>query len=73
MITHYDPDTGILTAKCSSEEMHCIFDANLPLNNDRAKRGRELLERLDLLKKERENLGEHVEVHVGMANKELAD
>lgn len=68
MLTHYDPDTGILTAQCSNEELHCIRDANLPIDTERAKTGRDLLARLQRLKEERENLGDYVEVHVGLAN-----
>lgn len=68
MLTHFDHDTGILTATCSTEELHCIYDANLPIDTDRAKTGRDILARLDRLKKERENLGDTVEVHVGLAN-----
>lgn len=68
MLTHYDPDTGILTATCSNFELHCIRDANLPIDTERAKTGRALLERLQRLKEERENLGDYVEVHVGLAN-----
>ena len=68
MLTHYDPDTGILTATCSNEELHCIRDANLPINTERANTGRELLERLQRLKEEHENLGDYVEVHVGLAH-----
>jgi hypothetical protein len=73
MLTHYDPDTGILTATCSDEELHCIYDANLPLDTDRAKTGRDLLARLDRLKKERENFGDYVEVHVGLANTKIGN
>lgn len=68
MLTHYDPYTGILTATCGNEELHCIRDANLPIDTERAKAGRDLLERLQRLKEERENLGDYVEVHVGLAN-----
>lgn len=68
MLTHFDHNTGILTATCSNEELHCIYDANLPIDTERAKTGRDLLARLDRLKKERENLGDTVEVHVGLAN-----
>lgn len=69
MLTHYDPDTGILTVQCSNEELLCIRDANLPIDTERAKTGRDLLARLQQLKEERENLGDYVEVHVGLANK----
>lgn len=67
MLTHYDPDTGILTATCSKEELHCIYFANLPIDTERAKTGRDLLARLQRLKEERECLGDHVEVRVAVA------
>ena len=68
MLTHYDPDTGILTAKCTAQEMHCIYDAELPIDTERAQTGRDLLARLQRLKEERENLGDYVEVHVSLEN-----
>jgi hypothetical protein len=68
MLTHYDPYTGVLTATCSNEELHCIRDAHLPIDTERAKTGRDLLARLQRLKEERENLGDYVEVHVGLEN-----